>query len=339
MRRLPMNTRGIGGYGLVPDAERGDVEKALERLRAGGYDGAMIARLVGVDGPTPWATGSLKQVPVSYRTLSNYYVNATEEAERSSGLSTPTVVRVQMNVYAVASEALVWSAASRTFNPEETRDVAGDVAKVAVEDAPEGRPSVGGMRETTACAARNPMLPPGSLSDPPMRRSRDGPPAGDPDPRRRGAARRGVHRVRRAGTGVLRRLHPAGRGHHRAARGVRGAAPTTRPRTTAGPIRPRPPRTTRRRTIRRAPTRPTPPATPRRRPPRRQAGRAPRRPVRPRPLRAPRRRRTVPWAWVWIPNASPPRRTWTAPKAAAAPGLPDRRLPTSSGEARAVSPS
>ena len=134
VRRLPMNTRGIGGYGLVPDTERGDVAKALERLRAGGYDGAMIARLVGVDGSTPWATGSLKQVPVSYRTLSNYYINATEEAERSSGLGTPTVVRVQMNVYAVASQALVWSAASRTFNPEETRDVAGDVAKVAVEE-------------------------------------------------------------------------------------------------------------------------------------------------------------------------------------------------------------
>ena len=134
VRRLPMNTRGIGGYGLVPDAERGDVEKAVERLRAGGYAGAIIARLVGVDGPTPWATGSLKQVPLSYRTLSNYYVNATEEAERSSALSTPTVVRVQMNVYAVASQALVWSAASRTFNPEETRDVAADMAKVAVEE-------------------------------------------------------------------------------------------------------------------------------------------------------------------------------------------------------------
>ena len=134
VRRLPMNTRGIGGYGLVPDTERGDVEKAVGKLRAGGYDGAMIARLVGVDGPTPWAAGSLKQVPVSYRTLSNYYVNASDETQRSSALSAPTVVRVQMNVYAVGSQALVWSAASRTFNPEEARDVAGDVAKVAVEE-------------------------------------------------------------------------------------------------------------------------------------------------------------------------------------------------------------
>ena len=132
-RRLPISTRGMGGYGIVPEAEQGDVGKARDRLRAGGFDGAMIARLVGVEGPRPWSAGSLQQVPVSYRTLENYYVSTYQETERSSDLR-PTVVRVQMNLYAVASEALVWSAASRTFNPAETRDVAGDVAKLAVED-------------------------------------------------------------------------------------------------------------------------------------------------------------------------------------------------------------
>jgi hypothetical protein len=134
VRRLPMSTRGIGGYGIVPVAEQGDVDKARDRLRTGGFDGAMIARLVGVEGPLPWAAGSLQQVPVSYRTLGNYYVSTYQAAERASLLRTPTVVRVQINVYAVASEALIWSAASRTFNPEETRDVAGDVAKVAVQE-------------------------------------------------------------------------------------------------------------------------------------------------------------------------------------------------------------
>ena len=132
-RRLPISTRGMGGYGIVPEAEQGDVGKARDRLRAGGFDGAMIARLVGVEGPRPWSAGSLQQVPVSYRTLENYYVSTYQETERSSDLR-PTVVRVQMNLYAVASEALVWSAASRTFNPDETRDVAGDVAKLVVED-------------------------------------------------------------------------------------------------------------------------------------------------------------------------------------------------------------
>jgi hypothetical protein len=134
VRRLPMSTRGMSGSGIVPDAERGDIDKARERLRAGGFDGVLIARLVGVEGPRPWASGSLQEVPVSYRTLSNYYVTSYEETVQQSNLLSPTVVRLQMNLYAVASEALVWSASSRTYNPQATRDIAGDVGKIVVED-------------------------------------------------------------------------------------------------------------------------------------------------------------------------------------------------------------
>jgi hypothetical protein len=134
VRRLPMSTRGISGSGIMPEPERGNIDKARERLRAGGFDGVMIARLVGVEGPQPWASGSLQQVPVSYRTLSNYYVTSYQEVDKASLLQRPTVVRVQMNLYAVVTEALVWSASSRTFNPEATRDVAADVGKLAVEE-------------------------------------------------------------------------------------------------------------------------------------------------------------------------------------------------------------
>jgi len=134
VRRLPMSTRGMSGSGIVPDAERGDIDKARARLRAGGFDGVLIARLVSVEGPQPWASGSLQQVPVSYRTMSNYYVSSSEETVQQSSLLSPTVVRLQMNLYAVASEALVWSASSRTYNPQTTRDIAGDVGKIAVEE-------------------------------------------------------------------------------------------------------------------------------------------------------------------------------------------------------------
>jgi hypothetical protein len=134
VRRLPMNTRGMASYGIVPETEQGDINKARERIKAGGFDGLVIARLVGVEGQVPWSPGSLQQVPISYRTLENYYVASTQEAERARALGPPTVVRVQTNVYAVPSETLVWSAASQTFNPAEVRDVAGDVAKMMVED-------------------------------------------------------------------------------------------------------------------------------------------------------------------------------------------------------------
>ena len=42
VRRLPMSTRGVGGYGIVPEAERGDIDKARDRIRAGGFDGVEV---------------------------------------------------------------------------------------------------------------------------------------------------------------------------------------------------------------------------------------------------------------------------------------------------------
>ena len=42
-------------------------------------------------------------------------------------------MRMQTNVYAVASESLIWSGSSRTFDPAVAREVAGDVAKAVVE--------------------------------------------------------------------------------------------------------------------------------------------------------------------------------------------------------------
>jgi hypothetical protein len=133
VRRLPMSTRGIASYGLVPAAEQGDADKVRARLRAGGFDGVIVARLAGVEGTPTWGAGSIERVPVSYRTLGNYYVSAYQELQRPTYVRRPTTVRVQTNVYAVASESLIWSAVSQTFNPDATREVAGDVAKVVVE--------------------------------------------------------------------------------------------------------------------------------------------------------------------------------------------------------------
>jgi hypothetical protein len=132
VRRLPMNTRGLAGYGLVPAAEQGDLDKVRARLRASGFDGALVARLAGVEGASPKGAGVAERVPISYRTLGDYYASTYRELE-GPGSVRPTAVRIQTNLYAVASESLIWSGVSQTFNPEATREVAGDVAKVVVE--------------------------------------------------------------------------------------------------------------------------------------------------------------------------------------------------------------
>ncbi|HET9480466.1 MAG TPA: hypothetical protein VFP98_01795 [Candidatus Polarisedimenticolia bacterium] len=132
VRRLPMNTRGLAGYGLVPAAEQGDLEKVRARVRTSGFDGAIVARLAGVDGASPGAAGGVERIPISYRTLGDYYASLYQTLEQP-GYRPPTTVRIQTNVYAVASENLIWSGMSRTFNPDAAREVAGDVAKAVVE--------------------------------------------------------------------------------------------------------------------------------------------------------------------------------------------------------------
>jgi hypothetical protein len=131
VRRLPMNTRGFGGYGLVPMAEQADLERVRAQLRAGGFDGAIVARLTGVDGGASGAHG-VERIPISYRTLGDYYASASQSLAQP-GSGAPATVRVQTNVYAVASENLIWSGSSRTFNAEVVREAAGDVAKAVVE--------------------------------------------------------------------------------------------------------------------------------------------------------------------------------------------------------------
>jgi hypothetical protein len=134
VRRLPMNTRGLAGYGLVPAAEQSDLDKVRARLRASGFDGALVARVTGVEGASPRGAGGAERVPVSYRTLGDYYASAYREPEEPGAAARPaTTVRIQTNLYAVASESLIWSGTSQTFNSDTTREVAGDVAKVVVE--------------------------------------------------------------------------------------------------------------------------------------------------------------------------------------------------------------
>jgi hypothetical protein len=131
VRRLPMSTRGLAGYGFVPVADQGDPAKVRARVRESGFDGAIVARLAGIDGGSP-GTGGVERIPISYRTLGDYYASTAQSVEQP-GYRAPTTVRLQTNVYAVASEGLIWSGSSRTFNPEAAREVAGDVAKVVVE--------------------------------------------------------------------------------------------------------------------------------------------------------------------------------------------------------------
>ena len=124
VRRLPDNTEGVAGYTLIPESERGDVEKVKARLRDAGVDGAAVFRLVGRDDQVVYSPGS-----VNY-SFYGYYGWAQPVVYQTGYLRTETTVRIESNVYSVADEKLVWSGYSETIDPDSARTVIGDVTRL-----------------------------------------------------------------------------------------------------------------------------------------------------------------------------------------------------------------
>ena len=123
VHRLPATTRGASGHGLVPSAEQGDVARVRERLRTGGFDGAIVVRLV----------GSGEGGPGSSRTFGDAYVAAQQDAQRAGDAGRGEPVRLRALVYSVPADNLVWSASSRPIAPDDLREVTAGVARVVME--------------------------------------------------------------------------------------------------------------------------------------------------------------------------------------------------------------
>ena len=123
VHRLPATTRGASGHGLVPLVEQGDVGRVRERLRAGGFDGAIVV----------WLAGAGESGPDSSRDFGDAYAAAQQNAQRAGDARRGGNVRLRALVYNVAADALVWSATSRPVAPDDLRETTAGVARKVME--------------------------------------------------------------------------------------------------------------------------------------------------------------------------------------------------------------
>jgi hypothetical protein len=121
--RLPATTRGVAGHGLVSQVEQGDVERVRARLRDGGFDGVMVV----------WMASGDEGGPIASRSFGDVYAAAQQAAQRTGDATRGGTVRLRTFLYSVASDALVWSAASRRFEPGDQRETTAGVARVVME--------------------------------------------------------------------------------------------------------------------------------------------------------------------------------------------------------------
>ena len=127
----------VPSYLSIPDELLGDVPKAKQKIIDGGFDGALVLRLVDTrqettyvppsvsswDDGSEWGYGRYS----SYDSHPSYHVSPGYTA-------TDTFVRSEISLYAVPSGKLLWSAASETMNPADARAFAKDISKAAASE-------------------------------------------------------------------------------------------------------------------------------------------------------------------------------------------------------------
>lgn len=128
------NVECVRSWTILPQDKVSDLEYAKGRISAGGYDGAITMRLVGVDEKTRHVTtgyvASYATTPY-YNPFWGYYSYAWPVVYQSGTTDITQMVRVETNIYSVTEEKLLWSGISETADPKSIRTMVDQIAAEA----------------------------------------------------------------------------------------------------------------------------------------------------------------------------------------------------------------
>ncbi len=98
-----------------------DREQAKARLRLDGFDGVVALRLVGAEQSLGWTTGA-----VPLESFWGYYGYAYPPTE----MRADTVVRVEINIFSLTEDKVLWRGVSESFNPQSTGSLISEITAV-----------------------------------------------------------------------------------------------------------------------------------------------------------------------------------------------------------------
>jgi hypothetical protein len=110
----------VASYTILPTSEARDPEQARQLFQARGFDGAVVARLVGDDRGTATAPGAPHTPAPSYGAMwgnTGYWSYGWGSVYAPGYLTQDRVVTMDTNVYSVGDGKLVWASRSATYNP------------------------------------------------------------------------------------------------------------------------------------------------------------------------------------------------------------------------------
>ena len=120
----------VPAHAIFSDAEVRDIEAVKSRVRADGFDSAVIMRIVGVDREVSYVPGRLYSVPAMYHGFYGYWGYGWRTVYDPGYMRADRIVTISTNVYSVVDDKLVWASQSETFNPTSLRTAVAEVVRV-----------------------------------------------------------------------------------------------------------------------------------------------------------------------------------------------------------------
>ena len=109
--RLP---GGVPSYRIIPDEEVSNIDAVRQRVASGGFDGAVVMRLVGVN------TEVVGTIPRDFYGYWNYWGYAGDPAY----YTTEKLYSVESSLYSFADGRMIWMGRSETVNPKNANKLA-----------------------------------------------------------------------------------------------------------------------------------------------------------------------------------------------------------------------
>lgn len=125
----------VASIGVAPnqeDLEQAAIRKKVQEL---GIESVIVTRVLGVDKEKYYVPGEPYTPPYGYyRGFYGYYGHAYGAAYTPGYWAEYEIVRLETNLYDVATEKLIWSAASETVDPQSVETVVKSLSEQIIED-------------------------------------------------------------------------------------------------------------------------------------------------------------------------------------------------------------
>lgn len=126
--------RAVTSYSVLPGGEM-TKDQIAAAVKQAGVEAVLLTRVKNVDTTTTYTPGSSYVVPESYYNgYYNYYYQTYQTVNEPGYESESLTVVLENNLYEVATEKLLWSATSETFDPQSVGDAVKSIATALVDD-------------------------------------------------------------------------------------------------------------------------------------------------------------------------------------------------------------